>query len=657
MPQTSTPPATSIRPSPLGALLVLLVLLFANPAGAYQLNSQEDQLAKIFTSASGQNRPSLTLDPTLSQVAHARAADMARRDYFSHVNPDGVAANYLVIKAGYTLPASWGNDPKANNIESISAGYPTASEAWKAWMNSSPHRTHLLALDPFFADQTNFGVGFAYDASSTYGYYWVIITAPPQPQAIVVQSPAANSEVTAASLTASGTADATGVDHLEFAIENAAGTGSYAKADGVAQWSAQITGLLPGPNTLHLRSLDATGNVINSVAVSFVYAVHSTLTVTVSGSGSVTSGFAGATDRLIGVSYKATATPAPGWVFVGWTGDLDNAGATLNFTMTDSLSLTANFIPDPFKANLGVYQGLPEFNGATGILQLKLNAKGGFSGRLALPDGTAFRFKGMFDLTGISQVQLGSTTAAFHFDVRTGAMSVTIGGIETALDHYTGSAGALAGHYNIALPGTPLASGSDCPDGTGCAVLKISAPGSVRITGKLGDATAFSYAGFLSNDGGLPVFVSAGKGVENVAGELVFSSTGAHVTGDLAWSRKAVSKAALFSKGFDAIIHASGDRYSPVDPGQPPLSNSTLTLGSGNLGTEIVNSIVSGVDASNGGVTLRVNADTGFVSGQFVHPADGRKRSFSGVILPSQSGAFGYFVGVNETGYVSLLAK
>ncbi len=44
-------------------------------------------------------------------------------------------------------------------------------------MGSDNHRAHLLGLDPFYGAQTDYGIGYAYIPGSTYGYYWVIITA------------------------------------------------------------------------------------------------------------------------------------------------------------------------------------------------------------------------------------------------------------------------------------------------------------------------------------------------------------------------------------------------------------------------------------------------------------------------------------------------
>ena len=106
-----------------------MFLVCAGPsARAWTPNAQELDIANRMKSASGQRRAFLTFDPILSQVARERAADMARRGYFDHTNPDGHGVNYLVRRAGYILPSSYPSD--GNNLESIAAGGSTASVTW-----------------------------------------------------------------------------------------------------------------------------------------------------------------------------------------------------------------------------------------------------------------------------------------------------------------------------------------------------------------------------------------------------------------------------------------------------------------------------------------------------------------------------------------------
>lgn len=162
-------------------LFGLLVTLWAQGASraAYVLSAEEALIADYMVNDAGQMRPSMQLDPILARVARERAQDLATRNYFAHVNPDGFGPNALVRDAGYVLPAWWGTGATDNYIESIAAGRNTAAATWTDWMNSPSHRTHILGTDVFYQNQTSYGVGYAYSAGSTYRHYWVILTAPP----------------------------------------------------------------------------------------------------------------------------------------------------------------------------------------------------------------------------------------------------------------------------------------------------------------------------------------------------------------------------------------------------------------------------------------------------------------------------------------------
>ena len=199
-------------------------------------------------------------------------------------------------------------------------------------MNSPPHKTHLLAQNAFFATETHFGVGYYYDAKSTYQYYWVVITAPPEPVEIMTPEPLA--EVSGSKVTVTGLADpSTNPASVQFRVENASGIGAYQLATGIAKWTGTATGLVSGTNLIRVESLDGSGNVIDQNTCRINYSVPATLDVAVSGSGSVTSGFAGTTAHSIGRSLTIKATPAAGSVFAGWTGSIVSSSASLTFTM------------------------------------------------------------------------------------------------------------------------------------------------------------------------------------------------------------------------------------------------------------------------------------------------------------------------------------
>jgi uncharacterized protein YkwD len=164
-----------------GSLTPVAYLPFVAAYPTCALSAEEQALAGYMVEHPEQQRASLTCHPILARVARERAEDMARRHYFSHINPDGFGPNYLVRQAGYVLPSYYSTEPTANNIESIAGGYSTAEAAWQCWMGSEPHREQLLGLSSFFADQVEYGVGYAYDPTSPYRHYWVVITAKPGP--------------------------------------------------------------------------------------------------------------------------------------------------------------------------------------------------------------------------------------------------------------------------------------------------------------------------------------------------------------------------------------------------------------------------------------------------------------------------------------------
>lgn len=164
-------------------LLLLGLLVFASlpftSHAAYLPTSEETLIADYMVHDPGQQRASMQLDPILARIARERAEDMAARSYFGHVNPDGNGPNALVRAAGYALPAWWGSVAADNFIESIAAGRSLPADTWADWMASTSHRTHILALDSFYRDQTSYGVGYAYTPNGVYHHYWVILTAPP----------------------------------------------------------------------------------------------------------------------------------------------------------------------------------------------------------------------------------------------------------------------------------------------------------------------------------------------------------------------------------------------------------------------------------------------------------------------------------------------
>jgi uncharacterized repeat protein (TIGR02543 family) len=148
---------------------------------------------------------------------------------------------------------------------------------------------------------------------------------------------------TNSTVVATGTAsDNVAVALVAYRLENASGTNAYQAANGTTSWSAAITGLVPGANTVRAVAFDTSTNMSSTVTRTFDFVIMSPLTLTTFGNGSVSGARNG---ELLGVNlpYKITAKPASGFVFNGWTGDIVANTPTLSFLMHSNLVLHANF--------------------------------------------------------------------------------------------------------------------------------------------------------------------------------------------------------------------------------------------------------------------------------------------------------------------------
>jgi hypothetical protein len=107
----------------------------------------------------------LSLNQYLTVAARAHSLDMAQRDFFDHVNPDGLDPTDRAQAAGYTGSAG----------ENIAAGYRSIDASHRAWINSLGHRKNVFSLHSNFSDSFHYdelGVGFAFtDIGPFFDYY------------------------------------------------------------------------------------------------------------------------------------------------------------------------------------------------------------------------------------------------------------------------------------------------------------------------------------------------------------------------------------------------------------------------------------------------------------------------------------------------------
>lgn len=131
-----------------------------------------------------EKRDKLIWSEELAKAAYEKAKDMAERDYFAHIDPDGYGMNYKIDAAGFTLADYLLKSKTANNFESIAAG--TNRNTGKIMIqqliidngvSSLGHRKHLLGMTNFWADAEYCGIGFYKKLGSTYTYYMCVLIA------------------------------------------------------------------------------------------------------------------------------------------------------------------------------------------------------------------------------------------------------------------------------------------------------------------------------------------------------------------------------------------------------------------------------------------------------------------------------------------------
>lgn len=109
--------------------------------------------------------PALTWNAVLGGVAHAHSRDMANRNFFSHLGPDGRTPGDRAELAGYV---------GTRLGENIAAGLDTPQKVLDGWLASPAHCANLM--NPQFSE---LGAAYAIDPRSDAGIYWAALFGAP----------------------------------------------------------------------------------------------------------------------------------------------------------------------------------------------------------------------------------------------------------------------------------------------------------------------------------------------------------------------------------------------------------------------------------------------------------------------------------------------
>jgi hypothetical protein len=493
---------------------------------------------------------------------------------------------------------------------------------------------------------------------------------------VAITSPAANSKVTGTSVTVQGTAtDNLAVGVVQYRLENAAGTNDYQNATGTNHWSAIVSNLIAGPNTVRVRAFDTSSNLSTTVARTFTYVLTAPLDLSTTGAGHVSPNYSNALLE-IGGTYTLTATPTAGSIFSNWTGTISAITPKLTFTMQSNMVLQASFVPNPFTPVKGNYAGLfYDTNGITltnaGYFSAALADKGTFSSKWQFA-GATYSLAGAFSADGtfsnaIARRGLSPLNVQLQMDF-TGAETITgtiSDGIWTAQlaanrAHFSKTTPApQSGSYTLVIPGSD--DSSTQPGGDGAGALKVDTSGNITFTGTLGDGTKVSQHTFLSKDGQWPLFVSLYAKQGFLIGRLTFDTNQADtdLSGFGSWIKAPQSGSKLYPAGFTlGPIALVGSKYS-FTKGVPLVSwsNGQIVLAHGDLPDSITNNL--SIDLNNkitgtNKLVLSFTPTTGLFHGSVLNPDTGKPITVNGALLQKQDTGYGYFLGTDQSGSMTL---
>ena len=487
---------------------------------------------------------------------------------------------------------------------------------------------------------------------------------------VSISSPASGAKLTNATVVVQGKAtDNVAVALVEYRLENAAGTNDYQAATGTTNWSATVTNLIPGPNTIRVRATDTSGNISTTVARPVTFIVVSPITLTVNGSGSVSPNLNGQLLAL-GSIFKVTAKPGLGDIFAGWTGDIVTDVASLSFTMQSNLTLQANFIPNPFIPVAGTYQGLffdtnSVAHQSSGFWNATVTSAGNYTAKIILA-GANYSLSGHFSAIGVSSnsfTQSGQPRVVAHLqlDLAGGGLTGQLSnGVWTAeLNSFRAMSNPPAGKYTLLIP--RIDDDPAQPGGDGFGTVTIDAMSRVTFSGTAGDGAQAMQSTILTPGGQWPLYISPYSGKGSMLGWLTVSNQpDSDISGPVDWFRLPQPASKYYPAGFTNQTDVTGSAYTFTN-GAAVLSftNGQVWLAGGNLAASFTNHVAVSpankvTNLSSNALTLTITTTSGLFKGSVVNPANGKAVTINGVLLEKQDFGAGTFSGTNQTGRVHL---
>jgi predicted outer membrane repeat protein len=437
----------------------------------------------------------------------------------------------------------------------------------------------------------------------------------------------------------------------------------------------------PGTNIVAVESIDYSGNLSTVTSRKFFYIVPSTFRLSennlnfgsVSGTASVV-GNAKPTNGAtlnVGEGYNLVATPSTGYLLSNWvSAGFVSYSKQLSFTMTTNLAIQANFVPTPFTAVEGTYNGLffqTNTNGVTeqsaGMLSaLTIHSLGSYTAQLLL-GGVGYPISGTFDILGhssnyISRIASKGGPVELEMDLGwtnsqvTGLVSPTNKDWESSLVAEENASSFPSAQSTMLLAASTNAIG-EAPPGFGY-ILLTNHLGALTLSGALPDGAAFSQHVPLGILGDVPLYESLYNNAGMILGWITLTNGLPQGTNGLIWIKPS-SKTEFYPDGLTNELAVQG---SPWTNGSAFSASGMLTISNASLNlthlVSIHDTTVTRTTNTGPSLTGIVNPKTGQVTITFGTGTGAATILGYGAILENTSTLGGYFITKTNAGLILL---
>jgi|GEM_PF-2640418 len=532
-----------------------------------------------------------------------------------------------------------------------------------------------------------------------------------------------------------GTTFAGTVNGVEVKLAANATDGTFvpAQLDGHGNWVLPNAQILTGKNFLTVRAFDDDGNTTTLPARQFKYSLQGAVTVTAAATGysagdngkvagTVSAGFFKVGSKKLtmlvgqtppkdvtiqdaGDPLTVTAVPGINSVFNGWKGVingntvLDEVPEVLHFDARPDMTLTANFVPNPFTTTIvGKYQGLIAGTKAAerGSVKLTLTKTGGFTATIKL-GAVVLPIKGKVLGSGIWRGTLvrGGKTYTINLNLNVAVAgereitgTITSDGINSTLTadlntwkSKTNEATAYMGNYTVLLPASLNNNDPGFPFGVGFGRVMISKLGVVKFVGKLGDGSPVAGASTLvkltTGAVSFPLYLPLDKGQGSVSGVVAYDNTQASsdLTATLDWTEPVTT--GVEPQAFEGQISLNGSLYTKPTSGLVilgdvggagnfvlaalPFSKPTTKPSPTSIGPTTIPVTLNATNAFGPvdqldvkAAKLKINPATGLVTGSYFDSTFKKTIPIFGAVSRKANQAGGVFVRGNRGGLITL---